>query len=395
MRYVVLLLCALMASVVSAAAQSYQLESGDIVEIWTPQEPSLNRSVVVRPDGAISLPLVGHLQVRGFTLEELEKAIVDKLETFYQSRIELVAILAPPPEPEPPMIYVAGDVNTPGAYRYRPGMTVLHAVSVAGGLLRAEATEQSAEIIDTRRQLELLARQSATATARELRLQAELAGRSEIVVPEDLKPLSPQLEQAIAEETELIGLRKTRLDEELEAINGRITVSQKEVEALSAGRIAIENQAAQLQSGYDKLKALVERGLVPEMRTLEIGIRLDELTRSRHEIDASLARANGAILQGRDDLIATKTRYRLEMSTELGEVQRQKEELRISTQAATRRMMEFGNIAALPDTNAPLLVSYTVLRQVDGKMQEIPAEEISEVMLGDLVRVRQSAPPGQ
>src|SRR3712207_6685910 len=95
-------------------------------------------------------------------------------------------MLSPAPEQEPPMIYVAGDVDQPGAYRYRSGMTVLHAVSVAGGFFRAEADGDRDRAIEVRGEFEASRRQLSSLLIREARLQAELDERPSVALPAEL-----------------------------------------------------------------------------------------------------------------------------------------------------------------------------------------------------------------
>src|ERR1700675_710829 len=87
--------------------------------------------VLGRPEGKVSLPLIGELSAAGKTPGELASAIGDALK----ARIGLVE----PPDVSVEVVhfrpfYILGDIEKPGEYAFRPGLTVLQAVSIAGGI---------------------------------------------------------------------------------------------------------------------------------------------------------------------------------------------------------------------------------------------------------------------
>jgi len=85
----------------------------------------------VLPDGKISLPLAGEVVATGLTTEQLESAITRQLEN-YLSRPKVTVIVH---EVKSQRIVVAGEVAKPGSYELLSSMTVLDAISQAGGPL--------------------------------------------------------------------------------------------------------------------------------------------------------------------------------------------------------------------------------------------------------------------
>lgn len=135
-----------------ARAQAYELKPGDIVEVSVLEDPSLNRRVLVGPDGAISLPLAGALQAGGKTLRTVQNGIAARLRGQFVNpptvTVSLVALgpdenlglgeadaLEPEDAPEIASFYVLGEVGRPGRYDFETGkhMTVLQALAIAGG----------------------------------------------------------------------------------------------------------------------------------------------------------------------------------------------------------------------------------------------------------------------
>jgi polysaccharide biosynthesis/export protein len=99
-----------------------------IVTVW--KEPDISRTVPVRPDGKISLPLLNDVQAAGLTPMQLTSQIASRLTKFI-SAPEVTVIVS---KVSPPRVYVVGEVARAGAYPLVPGMTALEALSSAGGL---------------------------------------------------------------------------------------------------------------------------------------------------------------------------------------------------------------------------------------------------------------------
>ena len=134
-----------------AAAQEFRIRTGDSLQIEVLEDPSLNRSVLVLPDGSIDFPLAGTVRAAGRTVDELRSALSGSLaENFAAEPTVFVSVgqlaqapEAPPPPPpsEAPTIdvFVTGEVAAPGRKAVPPGTTILQIVAEAGGLTRFAA----------------------------------------------------------------------------------------------------------------------------------------------------------------------------------------------------------------------------------------------------------------
>jgi polysaccharide export outer membrane protein len=96
--------------------------------VW--KEPTLSGSLLVRPDGMISLPLLGDVQASGMTPLQLADAIEGKLKKFIQDPKVSVVLT----QIHSKIIYLLGEVGKKGPVEMTPGMTLLEAISSAGGL---------------------------------------------------------------------------------------------------------------------------------------------------------------------------------------------------------------------------------------------------------------------
>jgi polysaccharide export outer membrane protein len=108
---------------------SYVIGANDVLAINVWKEPDVSRSVTVRSDGKISLPLVGELQAGGQTPRQLESAIAAGLKN-YISEPEVAVIVT---ESKSQKINILGMVSRPGAYLLTSSTTILDAIAMAGG----------------------------------------------------------------------------------------------------------------------------------------------------------------------------------------------------------------------------------------------------------------------
>ena len=97
------------------------------VTIWKNQD--LSREVVVRPDGMISMPLVGDIQATGLTANLLAKRIAERLTEYLASPIVFVQVK----DVNSYFIYVMGEVAKPGKYSLKSYANVMQGISLAGG----------------------------------------------------------------------------------------------------------------------------------------------------------------------------------------------------------------------------------------------------------------------
>jgi polysaccharide biosynthesis/export protein len=108
---------------------SYVIGANDVLAINVWKEPEVSRSVPVRSDGKISLPLVGEMQASGQTPRQLEQEISKRLQS-YISEPEVTVIVT---DSKSQKVNILGMVARPGAYLLTSSTTVLDAVAMAGG----------------------------------------------------------------------------------------------------------------------------------------------------------------------------------------------------------------------------------------------------------------------
>ncbi len=113
----------------AGASPDYRMVPGDKLRIEVYKDQQLSQSLQIRPDGKITLPLIGDVPAAGVTPRELAGTLTERLKEYLTAPVVTVIVA----EAVPPMIYVLGEVNTPGAQPLSTPVTVLQALSVAGG----------------------------------------------------------------------------------------------------------------------------------------------------------------------------------------------------------------------------------------------------------------------
>jgi polysaccharide biosynthesis/export protein len=123
---------------------SYKIGPGDIIEISVWRDETLIRQLVVPPDGIISFPLIGDINIQGMTVEDIRNTVTEKLDAYIQDAVVTVMLL----EINSMQAYVIGKVHKPGAFPILMDTTVMQMLSMAGGL-NPFASERSIHILRT------------------------------------------------------------------------------------------------------------------------------------------------------------------------------------------------------------------------------------------------------
>jgi len=111
------------------ATPEYRLGPEDVIEVFVWKQPDLTTTVVIRPDGRISLPLTNELEASGKTAVQLQKEITEKLREYITQPMVNVIVK----QVNSLKISVLGEVRKPDVYRIKNQVTVLDAIAMAGG----------------------------------------------------------------------------------------------------------------------------------------------------------------------------------------------------------------------------------------------------------------------
>ncbi len=154
MKFVYLLsfVVAVLVSTVTAHAQGdYRIREGDVLQIEVLEDPSLDRAVVVLPNGQISFPFAGTIRAGGQTIGQVQAALRNALASNFASPPTVFVGVQPLRNEQAlleaelgPLIdvYFVGEVNRPGLIQVKQGTSLLQAVAISGGVSRFAAIKR-------------------------------------------------------------------------------------------------------------------------------------------------------------------------------------------------------------------------------------------------------------
>jgi len=118
----------------SKTIAEYRIGVDDTVQINVWRNPELSLAVPVRPDGKVSMPLIGDVHAAGYTPEEVAAHIQKRLSNFVRDPNVTLMVTGLQSNEYLTRIRVTGAVNTPSSLNFRQGMTVLDAILTSGGV---------------------------------------------------------------------------------------------------------------------------------------------------------------------------------------------------------------------------------------------------------------------
>ena len=287
-----------------ADTPDYHVDVGDRLTISVYGKPEMSGNFQVRADGQIAMHLLGPIDVAGLTMRQVEERIETEARERFSSRESVVVDML-----EYRDVFVLGAVDTPGAYEFRPGLTVMKAIAMAGGIERVQEDLRSERDIENARnnlaeaQSRLTFAQSERdALAREL---ARLDGvTTEAQVPE------ARLDQ---EQEQLVGLRRSLMQDLMEGATMRSTLADEEAGMLDQRRDLINERLDATQEQLESMQELESRGLARKEQTLGLKIDLSEYNADLLEVAAFVSRAKQTRANAESDIQEAQTEYRLNL----------------------------------------------------------------------------------
>ncbi len=112
------------------SSSDYRVGEGDRIFLSVPARPDLNRELVIEEGGIVNLPLIGDVPVAGLTVDEIEKKLMAAIKDYYPSITKIEITIR---EAVSQVIYITGQVGSPGKYNFTKSPNLWEAIREAGG----------------------------------------------------------------------------------------------------------------------------------------------------------------------------------------------------------------------------------------------------------------------
>lgn len=388
----------LLAQGTSALAEDYRLDVLDKLRIrvveWQTTEGAVRDWSAISGDyavgaaGQISLPLVGELPVSGKTTAEVAQEIGLRMQKLFALR-DLPSASVELAQYRP--IFVAGEVQTPGEYPFAPNMTVLKAVSLGGGLRRADPGQRFArDFIRADGDASVLVAERNRLLARRARLQAEIAEQDSITMPKELDQ-APEAAILLDSETELMKSRDRRQKVQLKALADLKTLLQTEIASLDKKSETQTRQLSLVEDDLKKVDSLAERGLTISSRKLTLEQRTADLQAALLDIDTATLKAKQDATKAAQDETNLINDWDATLAQEMQNTESELEavtlKLETSRKLMSEALLQSADAGATNRDPSGADATYVILREKDGRPTEIPATETTQILPGDVIKV--------
>lgn len=352
---------------------------------------AISGDYTVGASGGISLPFLGTMPASGKTTSEIADEVGLQLQKLFglpdrpSASVELAQYRP---------IYLAGEVQTPGEYPFAPDMTVLKAVSLGGGLRRAENGQRFArDFINAQGDSSVRITERNRLLVRRARLQAEIAEKSDIAMPAELKGAT-EAAALLESEKALMVSRDKRQKLQLTALAELKSLLQNEIDALGKKSVTQTRQLDLVVEDKGRVDVLAEKGLALSARKLAVEQRIADLQAALLDIDTASLKAKQDVSKASQDETNLRNDWDAQLAQELQNTEAELDTLALklvtSRDLMTEALVQSADASLTPKPGSAVDINYSIIRQKDGKSKRIAADEGTPVQPGDVVKVEPS-----
>ncbi|MBS7695939.1 MULTISPECIES: polysaccharide biosynthesis/export family protein [unclassified Chelatococcus] len=364
----------------------YRAGAGDTLNVVVYGEDKLSGRFRVSPTGTISYPLVGEVAVADLSTIDIGRKIAAALaERIPASGLPSVEIAEYAP------VFVVGNVDKPGPYQFRPGMTVLELVALGGGERRVASSETvMLQIISTEQELVDLRIARWSEMVRKTRVRAEIAGQDfdgkAMIAGGEL--VAAGTRQAVLDnEVSLFRVRRSILAEQNKALAAQRASYDQEIVSLEEGIKLHDEELRLLEQEVGTQQGLYDKGLAVQPRLLAVKRELSATRRNALELRSFLARAHQRQLEVDQKIGELRDQWMRDNATMLAEldVSTARRDERIGSLVAALGELR-GQASSMRDAERRT-ANYSVTRQEDGRYVTRPIGELDAIAPRDILRI--------
>lgn len=350
-------------------------------------QPRLDGQFTIDNAGNLALPLVGEVPAEGRAASDVARTVSE----MFQAKLGTLTVPSASVEiVEYRPFYVVGVVDKPGSYPFRPGMTVLHAVSIAGGMYRRPDTDlgrYQRELMTAAGDGSLQAANRDMLTGRVARLESELAGRDAIAFPDEItaRKGEPQIARMMADETKFMKQRQAALEAGVANQRQLKVLAEKQNVSLEAQTAATDRQMGIAKRELEEQTDLVNRGLSRRPVLFPIDSRLAEAEARKRQLQSDILKNAQDIARADQVAAELATTRRTEILDQLKEARANIEQARQKI-ATDQRIVDHSD-GEVQRRSGEAIPTYAILRRDGERVRERSVSETARVEPGDIVRV--------
>ena len=385
----------------AGGVEGYELGAQDRIRInvieWLNGSGELrspvNGEYTVGPTGFLSIPLIGDIRATGVQANALASEISQRIQTklaLSERPLASVEIVQFRP------FFIMGDVERPNEYAFRPGLTVLRAVSIAGGYFRPPGRSQDVagrEFSQATSERRTAMARIVELQARRARLDAELKDAEKFEYPPELAARAGEAEIASLMELEatVFEARKRAFRAAFDGQLRLVNLYDQETLAMAAQGESLKRHEEATRRQGENLRSLQSKGLATMGREYDIDRMLAEVLVRQQELGARSIKLQQDRVRAEDAVQQAEARRKQEIATELQGLQATLDDLDQRLLLADRTL----------SSSDPILngqrPAFKLLRQdrSSGSETEFSADGSTQLRPGDVlvVQVGHSVPP--
>jgi polysaccharide export outer membrane protein len=372
----------------TSRADGYTFDTGDVLRVSVIGEESYPLEVVVDDRGSISLPLLGDVQARGLTTVALSQAIQ---RAFQQQKLILEPFVKVEIGQYRPF-FISGTVAHPGSYPFQPGITVRHALAIAGGF-RPNAvgnTEPALQIADLRSARANLAIEEYRLKVRLARLQAESRQDKSFVAPPD-----PPVEfgghligDIIASEQAQLDARLAAYRDDLSYLEASLDRMRKEANMVAATRDEREKTANIQLEELQSARALREKGLITNSNVMTAERAHTSYRAELAQTELQQEQVQQEMLNSESELRKKRQSYEMDLIAQTQDTQVELGKVQSQIRYVADKLLyifTYGEQRTFDDLQGSVKIS--IFRRDQKVAHDLVADENTEVRAGDVIEV--------
>nr|WP_223216645.1 polysaccharide biosynthesis/export family protein [Rhizobium mesosinicum] len=386
----------------AAHADSYTLVPEDQIKLriveWRSTDSkyasweALDGTYSVDDAGNLSIPIAGQIKASGQTTEQLSEIISDALAV--KADLPGRPFIAVEIDQHAP-IFINGSIERPGRYPFEANMTVIKAVSIAGGYMRARDDNS---YYDRNRVQAAGDYRTALLNRRDLlmraaRLRAEIAGQSDFDIPAELAG-TPDIDKLKAEELNLMRLRAVESNSQIAAADDLNRLYTQEIQSLEAKIISQKRQIDLAQQELNNVNSLVSKGLTSNTRQYSVDRGLAEAQSELLDLEIALTKSRQGLNESEREKATIINKRNAENQQELNTINLAINKAGIDMQVAQLLGDQAGYSAELARMGAESTLlgttkkHFKIIRRIeDGSYSNIVADENTALLPHDIVEI--------